>query len=116
MLSVVSRNNILQMRSNLGKAIRDSSTVPTYDYDYDLISGMIVSAGKPESHAVFATPVYAPNRAPGDYSLDPGSPGFDAGERLPNFNDGFQGKGPDIGAFEAGNKPMQFGVNAGRDY
>jgi len=30
----------------------------------------------------------------------------------PNFNDNFHGKGPDIGAFEAGSAPMEFGVNA----
>ena len=53
-----------------------------------------------------------PRRRPGDFSLDPGSPGFDAGVRLPNFNDHFRGRAPDIGAFEAGSAPMEFGVNA----
>jgi len=48
----------------------------------------------------------------GDFSLDPGSPGFDAGEVIPNFNDGFAGQAPDIGAFEAGSPPMEFGVKA----
>ena len=39
MLSVVSRNNILHVRSKTGKSIRDASTQPTHDYDYDLVSG-----------------------------------------------------------------------------
>jgi hypothetical protein len=61
---------------------------------------------------VKGVPVYASKRPAGDYSLDPASPGFDAGEVLPNFNDHFTGKAPDIGAFEAGSPPMEFGVDA----
>ena len=45
-------------------------------------------------------------------SIGPSSPGFDAGEIIPNFNDDFRGKAPDIGAFEAGSPPMEFGVRA----
>lgn len=48
------------------------------------------------------------------FALSPGSRGFDAGVALPNFNDGFAGAGPDIGAQEAGSAPMEFGVNAYR--
>ena len=87
---------------------------PTHDYDYDLISGMVVSAGNQEQHGVIGVPVYAASRPAGDFSLDPASPGFDAGVRIPNFNDDFRGQAPDIGAFEAGSAPMEFGVNAYR--
>jgi hypothetical protein len=111
LLSVVSRNNILHVRSSNGKSIRDASTQPTHDYDYDLLSGMVVSAGK-QQHGVIGVPVYAQSRPEGDFSLDPSSPGFDAGVRIPNFNDDFRGKAPDMGAFEAGSAPMQFGVKA----
>jgi hypothetical protein len=45
------------------------------------------------------------------YQLSPTSPGYDAGVRLPNFNDDFQGAGPDMGAHEAGSPAMKFGVN-----
>jgi len=112
MLSVVSRNNILHVRSKTGKSIRDASTQPTHDYDYDLVSGMVVSAGNQESHGVIGEPVYAASRPPGDFSLEPGSPGFDAGVRIPNFNDDVRGRAPDMGAFEAGSAPLEFGVNA----
>jgi hypothetical protein len=112
LLSVVSRNNILQVRSSSAPSIRDKSKVPTHDYDYDLVSGVLVSAGTQEAHGVKDVPIYAPNRPPGDFSLDPSSPGFGAGLRIPNFSDGFRGKAPDIGAFETGMPPMEFGVNA----
>jgi hypothetical protein len=113
LLSVVSRNNILHVRSG-GHSIRDASRRPTpeYDYDYDLISGKISAAGKKEPHGVVGVPVYATDSTAGDFSLAPGSPGFDAGMRIPNFNDDFRGEAPDIGAFEAGSAHMQFGVNA----
>jgi hypothetical protein len=44
-----------------------------------------------------------------DLRLKEGSAAVDAGERLPNFNDGFRGKAPDLGAYEAGDAPMSFG-------
>jgi hypothetical protein len=114
LLSVVSRNNILHVRSSRATSIRDASTRPTHDYDYDLIWGRVVSAGNQEQHGVVGVPVYAHSRPAGDFSLDPGSPGFDAGVAIPNFNDDSRGRGPDLGAFEAGSAPMEFGVNAYR--
>ena len=112
LLSVVSRNNILHVRNSNGYSIRDASRQPTHDYDYDLISGTVVSAGKQERHGVVGVPVYASPRPAGDFSLAPGSPGFDAGVPIPNLNDGFQGQAPDMGACEAGAAPLEFGVNA----
>jgi hypothetical protein len=112
LLSVVSRNNILHVRGKTGKSIRDASTQPTHDYDFDLISGMVVSAGNQEQHGAIGVPVYAASRPAGDFSLDPRSPGFDAGVRIPNFNDDFRGQAPDVGACEAGSAPLEFGVNA----
>jgi hypothetical protein len=114
LLSVVSRNNILHVRSRTGTSIRDASTRPAHDYDYDLVSGRVRSAGNQERHGVVGVPVFAASRPAGDFALDPGSPGFDAGQRIPNFNDDARGQGPDIGAFEAGSAPMEFGVNAYR--
>jgi hypothetical protein len=112
LLSVVSRNNILHVRNSRGYSIRDASKQPTHDYDYDLLSGQVVAAGKQEPHGVVGVPVYATTRPAGDFSLAAGSPGFDAGVLLPSFNDGFQGRAPDMGACEAGAAPLEFGVNA----
>lgn len=40
------------------------------------------------------------------------NPLIDSGVLLPGFNDGFSGKAPDLGAFETGNAPLQFGRRA----
>lgn len=40
------------------------------------------------------------------------NPVIDGGARLPNFNDDFTGRAPDIGAFEVGRPPLRFGRRA----
>jgi hypothetical protein len=40
------------------------------------------------------------------------NPVIDGGTRLPNFNDDFSGRAPDIGAFEVGRPPIRFGRRA----
>ena len=42
-------------------------------------------------------------------ALNPKGKAVDAGEVLPNVNDGFAGKGPDLGAYESGVAAMRFG-------
>ena len=44
-----------------------------------------------------------------DFALKPGSRAVDAGVRLPNVNDAFSGKAPDLGALEEGQKPPVYG-------
>jgi hypothetical protein len=58
-----------------------------------------VSAPDPKDPRRF----YAPEEF--DFSLNPKSRAIDAGQVLPNVNDGFTGKAPDLGAFERG-KPL----------
>ena len=53
--------------------------------------------------------------AGGRYQLVPGSPGYDAGARIPNFNDDYRGRAPDIGAAEAGAPAMRFGLHQSRE-
>ena len=65
-------------------------------------------------NGIFAAPVYAPgngwtSEAGGMYALQAGTPGHDGAARIPNFNDGFVGAGPDVGAHEAGTPAMRFG-------
>jgi len=33
----------------------------------------------------------------------------DAGKRIPNVNDGFAGRAPDLGAYEVGQPPVVYG-------
>jgi hypothetical protein len=44
-----------------------------------------------------------------DFQLRPGSAAVDAGVRLPNINDGFTGKAPDLGAYEVGQPVPHYG-------
>jgi hypothetical protein len=45
-----------------------------------------------------------------DFELRPGSVAIDAGIALPNINDGFTGKAPDLGAYEAGAPLPHYGA------
>jgi hypothetical protein len=113
MTNVTSRNNVLHVTR---QAINDRASDPLGDYDYDLFSASLAASDRHEKHGIRGTPVFAPglgiSGTKGVFSLTPQSPGFDAGTKLPNFNDGFNGAGPDIGAHEAGTAPMEFGVDA----
>ena len=40
------------------------------------------------------------------------NPLIDSGELIPGINDNYTGKGPDIGAFETGTPPLEFGRRA----
>lgn len=76
-----------------------------------------------ERHAVWlgeGSPFASGIRAPSDFKrqfplavndlrLAPGSSAVDAGARLPNVNDGFRGQGPDLGAYELGEKLPHYG-------
>ena len=123
MVEVWSRNNIW----HLNRPDRTGYSAPHPDtrannIDYDLHTGnppRLRGENVIGSHLIKGTPIYADghgaaSRDRGRYWLAPGSPGFDAGEALPNFNDGFSGAAPDVGAHEAGAPPMEFGVNAYR--
>ncbi len=48
----------------------------------------------------------------GQYQLATGTPGYDQGVRIANFNDGFLGTAPDVGAHEGGSAAMKFGLAA----
>jgi hypothetical protein len=119
MTNTVSRNNIWHVFRPEAISISDSRAGTTNDLDYDLYNARIKAAPGVEPHGIKGVPVYAPGNGPdnpssGRYQLAPTSPGYDAGVHLPNFNDHFTGAGPDIGACEAGQSPLEFGVTAGR--
>jgi hypothetical protein len=121
MVDVWSRNNLWHLnrddRSSYSSGHPDTRN---NNIDYDLYRGSVRLVGSGNivgSHLIKGLPEYAPGNGAiskdgGNYALKVGSSGFDAGEVLPNFNDGFTGKAPDIGAHEAGTPPLKFGVDA----
>ena len=115
----VSRNNVLHSASDAHYAIFNQSMSPDNDFDYDLYNGLIYwGADIFEKNGIQGKPVYGNTRGfdrstgTGQFYLKDGSPGYDAGQLIPNFNDDYIGKAPDIGAHEAGEAPMEFGVQA----
>ena len=117
MTHTVSRNNIFHINKSWRAAIDERGTGVANDLDYDLFNGGIVAYPGAEPNGIVGEPIYEPghgwsNEAGGYYQLAPHSAGYDRGVALPNFNDGFTGAAPDIGAHEAGTPPMRFGVPA----
>jgi len=132
----VSRNNIFDCRGSLATK---QEKEPASDYDYDFFNGSDRGTAA-ERHGVRGTAAYlATSRleffpAPrvsvvryGKIPTDMGggekreitdpvvsvpNPVLDAGAVLPNFNDDFTGKAPDLGAFETGRPPLEFGRRA----
>jgi len=95
-----SRNNVFA--GDGGGDVTNVSTDPRNDFDHDLTArGGVKLAGGGERHAVTSAPVFVA-AAQGDLRLAPGSPGLDAGVRLPGLNDAFAGAAPDMGALESG--------------
>ncbi len=85
-----------------GLDVFDKLKDPENDFDFDLLGrGGVEAVEGAEAHAVKAKPTFA-DEPVGDWRLAEGSPGIDAGQPLPNINDGFSGKAPDMGAFETG--------------
>jgi hypothetical protein len=74
------------------------------EVDYDIFRNLRPPA--PPDSSKPGTPYDA---ATLDFSLRPGSKAVDAGVSIPNVNDGFQGKAPDLGALEEGQKPPVYG-------
>src|SRR6266508_4172726 len=63
-----------------------------------------------EPHGIHRAPSFVGSA--GSFTLATAGPGVDAGRRIPNFTDGYQGVGPDVGAQERGAATMRFGVAA----
>jgi hypothetical protein len=116
MTNTVSRNNIFHIWKAWWSSIASNGGSGN-DADYDLYNGNTDISGS-EVHGIVGTPIYQTgngwsSEAGGMYQLAPNSPGYDAGLVIPNFNDGFTGAGPDMGAHEAGTPAMKFGVQGG---
>jgi hypothetical protein len=106
------RNNILHISNDSDNSISDQNQNSTNDFDYDLYNGNINAIPGAERNGIYGVPIYDLHNGDWEFALDSSSPGYDAGEVIPNFNDNYNGAAPDIGAYEAGSPPMEFGVNA----
>jgi hypothetical protein len=97
--NTISRNNILRSAK---RAVIDRKGDPQTSCDYDLIDGSITTINqKHEIHAIYAVPQFDMNAPLQSRGLLPHTPGQDDGAiRIPNFNDNFKGKAPDMGAVE----------------
>jgi hypothetical protein len=134
--NVVTRNNVFDVRGAL--ATRQDKP-PASDYDYDFFNGGERGIAR-ETHGVRGAVAWLPSERPeffpaprvsvvsyGKIKTDMGggttrditdpvvtvpNPILDAGEVLPNFNEDFTGRAPDLGAFEVGRPPLEFGRRA----
>ncbi len=133
--NTVTRNNIFDCPGRLASSREQD--IPC-DFDYDLFTGMDRGIAQ-ERHGVRGNPAFIKSyylefypasttttikwgKVPmqqGDRTVtltDPvitvPNPVIDAGVKLPNFNDDYAGKAPDLGAFEAGRPPIRFGRRA----
>ncbi len=133
--NTVTRNNIFDCPGRL----TSSRPVETdCDFDYDLFTGMDRGIAK-ERHGIRGKPSFIKSYALEFYPsstttkiqwgkvpvkqgnktvtlTDPvmtvPNPVIDSGAKLPNFNDDYAGKAPDLGAFELGRPPIRFGRRA----
>jgi len=108
--NMYTRNNIFHTRKN---SVVSSSGDSSNSFDYDLHNGTSIEGPSgSESHGILGVPVYAKSNLTGGYPLTVSSPGFDDGIRINNFNDNYTGSAPDLGAYENGLPPLEFGIYA----
>lgn len=111
--NVYSRNNIYYTQSNSDDAYSDAD-FSSNSFDYDLYNGVLGEAyAGANPNGVRGVPLFIPNASlTNGYFLTNSSPGFGRGQVINNFADSFSGSGPDMGAYQTGKSPIQFGVNA----
>lgn len=111
-------NNIMQVKTSSSYSIMEQYG-QNNRFDFDMITGRakFVTSDQ-ERRGIYGKPVMVPDwgfsesARTGKFSLDTGTPGYDAGTEIPNFLSAWTGRGPDMGAHEALTAPMEFGVNA----
>ena len=119
----VTRNNVFESASDAHSVICNLKEDPENDFDYDLYNGYIHwGAHIFELNGIQGYPMctgrvdFYPeeirNNGTGNFYQTAASPGVDAGIPIANFNDGFTGDAPDMGAHKTGTPLMRFGVTA----
>lgn len=129
--NTVSRNNIWNVLTATPRTYRTSCYSVSLSgpfipdsgnsFDYDLCSLEVLPRDVQPfwgSHVLMnQTPIYESGNgneigSSGMYQLSPSSPGYNSGECLANFSDGYTGTAPDMGVQETGATKIEFGVNA----
>ena len=135
----MTRNNIFNVP---GRLVPDAETKPVSDFDYDYFPGtakghaveknsininrstpkLFVTSARLEFYpratiknviiGKFPTPFGKDTIVITDPVFQIKNPLIDSGVILPGFNDDYKGAAPDLGAFEVGNAPLQFGRRA----
>jgi len=113
--NTASRNNIFEMKMTNKYAIANYNPPDPYDNDFDcdLYLGVLYNIPEDqELNGIYGDPVYSPVNGSNQYYLQTNTLGHDDGCVIPNINDDYAGGAPDMGAFEIGRPPLEFGVNA----
>ncbi|MEM7655527.1 MAG: right-handed parallel beta-helix repeat-containing protein [Bacteroidota bacterium] len=106
---VISRNNLFWTSGKPDNLPEIEVRHASSSLDYDGYLGELRGPGGEEVHGFMIdslrfdslnVPPDVTRPVGGTYWLEDGSPGHDQGVVLPGFNDGFEGRAPDIGAFE----------------
>jgi len=111
---VVSRNNIYHVNSGTENCLSDNDQ-GDLDLDYDLCSAKFPP--NYGTNGILGTPTYQNanfDRAilTGNFVLSNSSKGYEDGQILFNFSDGFSGTRPDIGAHQNSWPAFKYGINA----
>jgi len=77
------------------------------EIDYDIFTNLAPPDPRTPHRVYHATDI--------DFTLNPKGKAVDKGEVLPNVNDGFKGKAPDIGAIEAGDPMPIYGARRNKN-
>ena len=117
-INITSRNNILHV-NNYQKdkySIEMTDKVASNDFDFDIYNGKIEAISGSEANGIKLNWDEAPGYDPGnelfEFFLSSNAAGYDDGQIIPNFNDGYEGDAPDIGAYETGLSALSWGVSA----
>ena len=79
------------------------------EVDYDIFEGL-QAPNPPPNAGNYGKPYEAADL---NFKLKAGSKAVDAGMKIPNVNDGFTGRAPDLGAYEVGQPLPVYGPRGG---
>jgi hypothetical protein len=111
--NIYTRNNIFYTQSASDDVYSDAN-FSSNNFDYDLYNGTLSEAySGANPNGIRGVPLFLSNAGlTSGYFLTSSSPGYGRGQILNNFADSYSGTGPDMGAYQTGKAPIQFGKDA----